>query len=713
MARTATATLVAVAWLHAWGYRRFLSDDALISARYARRFARGEGLTWTDGEWVEGYSDLLWVLGMALFEAVGAGAVVGARVMGGLGFALCVLALSTDPGTLRLHPARALTGGLMAAVLPPLAIWSMGGLEHTLLAGVVLAATTLLLHDLERGRTGARWGAAALLGAATLLRADGAVLVAGSAAGALLFAPRRAVRVLPVVVGLPAAAWLAQLGFRWWAYHDWVPNTARVKVSGSWERTRFGTTWLARGLLHNAPLVLLSAAGAAVARSTGPRVGIPLTTAGVWMAYVAWVGGDIFAGWRQLVPGLALLAMPIAEAGARVRWTPSRSGVALTVVAAWFIGATFDPRNRCALDETWARETESLAVLVHRLFPEHRPLIAVDAAGALPYYADTPSLDMLGLTDAWLPRHPPKQFGRLGIGHDLGNANYVQGREPDLIVFNSSFGTDRPRWLAGRRLLWEPTFLREYSLVWLRAPGPHDRVATWYARREGPQGVRRTAHGVHVPGWLFRGAEVAAREGAGGLMAAQRPASLSQLSLPRGRWTVRTLPSGPVGVSCGGTEIVGVGPVIEQVRTGRIDLVLPPDPAGSVVTGVLLTRDPRHGPSDLRCGEDSTELSEVVLPGTPGVATVPVHGTLDVQLTRPRRLTGATLHVAGTRRWSVQWLRRGQVVRRTGTAPQADPTHRWAPAPDRWVDGLRLVAEGGQLLGLTLSPIESGDGPPP
>ena len=46
---------------HAWSYLSYVTDDALISLRYARRLLDGRGLTWTDGERVEGYSNLLWV----------------------------------------------------------------------------------------------------------------------------------------------------------------------------------------------------------------------------------------------------------------------------------------------------------------------------------------------------------------------------------------------------------------------------------------------------------------------------------------------------------------------------------------------------------------------------------------------------------------------------------------------------------------------------
>jgi hypothetical protein len=50
------------------GERYFsLFDDAMISMRYAKNLANGHGLVWNPGgERVEGYTNLLWVLYMAL-----------------------------------------------------------------------------------------------------------------------------------------------------------------------------------------------------------------------------------------------------------------------------------------------------------------------------------------------------------------------------------------------------------------------------------------------------------------------------------------------------------------------------------------------------------------------------------------------------------------------------------------------------------------------
>src|SRR3990172_4168172 len=64
----------AVVPLHLWLFSRTtreMADDAMISARYARNLARGYGLTYNRGsgeEAVEGYSNFIWTLGLALGE---------------------------------------------------------------------------------------------------------------------------------------------------------------------------------------------------------------------------------------------------------------------------------------------------------------------------------------------------------------------------------------------------------------------------------------------------------------------------------------------------------------------------------------------------------------------------------------------------------------------------------------------------------------------
>ena len=49
----------------------FIKDDAYISFRYAHNLVTGNGLVFNRGEYVEGFTNFLWVLVVAPFEALG------------------------------------------------------------------------------------------------------------------------------------------------------------------------------------------------------------------------------------------------------------------------------------------------------------------------------------------------------------------------------------------------------------------------------------------------------------------------------------------------------------------------------------------------------------------------------------------------------------------------------------------------------------------
>ena len=121
--------------INAFTYMPFISDDTLISLRYAERFLAGDGLSWNDGHPVEGYSNLAWVLMVAALGYVGVDLIDAVRLLG----ILCMLTVLVANAALWRHRlsddqrvilvvaqcAFALHGGI--------AIWSIGGLETTLI----------------------------------------------------------------------------------------------------------------------------------------------------------------------------------------------------------------------------------------------------------------------------------------------------------------------------------------------------------------------------------------------------------------------------------------------------------------------------------------------------------------------------------------------------------------------------------------------------
>jgi hypothetical protein len=74
-----------------------MADDALISLRYARRFLDGRGLTWNDGEWVEGYSNLGWILLTSLLGRTGLDLILVVRILGVTSCVAAVAAVEKAP----------------------------------------------------------------------------------------------------------------------------------------------------------------------------------------------------------------------------------------------------------------------------------------------------------------------------------------------------------------------------------------------------------------------------------------------------------------------------------------------------------------------------------------------------------------------------------------------------------------------------------------
>jgi hypothetical protein len=533
--------------VHASYFYPFFSDDALISLRYAERLSQGQGLTWTDGERVEGYTDLLWVLLLSIPARLGVDLIPAARALGFLGALVAVLCAGTTPERpFAWRPERLLSGSLFLVLAAPVAAWALAGLEHAFMLGVFGLGLLFLLRALPDAATADLVKASVFFAALALLRADGVVLVCCAAAGFVLgsrsVAGLRGAFVFAIV---PALALGAQLVFRLSYYGAWVPNTALAKVSLTSHRLVQGLEHVMNGLMPLAPVLALAALVPFLVRGPARRRALLLWTAALgWWAYVALVGGDIFPGWRQVLLGLVPVAFLLAEGGAWVRDRASRDGLAnplvlwASAIAAMVWLGYRDGENRRAKNELWEWSGLPLGRALKQGFARHDPLLAVDAAGALPYWSGLRSLDMLGLNDAYIPRHPPPGFGRGVIGHELGDGDYVRQRAPDIIAFCGSVGSRRPCFVGGHQLVRQPTFRRDYAFIRVSA-GPPAVVGELYIRREGTLGIRRTDDSVTIPGHFFGGGSALARlEGDEFVtpVTARRPGRFDDLELAPGVW---------------------------------------------------------------------------------------------------------------------------------------------------------------------------------
>lgn len=509
--------------LHANRYMPFFADDSFISMRYAERLLEGKGLTWNDGERVEGYSNLLWVLALAAVSAFRVDMLLAARALGVACFIVCMgaIAFSCRPRSFRdRRLAVAAVGVLGIALTGIVGVWAIAGLEHPLLAALVTSGCALTLRNLKAprragaGLTPQAWIAPALLfGLATWTRPDG-VLFAATVAGTLLLVPspfRGRKQAVLVIASVTAAFILAQLAFRLAYYGEWVPNTARAKLAWTPQRLREGWDHVLLGYSILWPLVLLAASGLpAIFKDPERRLRVVVPLGGVvaWSAYLIAIGGDFFAAWRHFVPVVVLLAFASSEAlsfwAARLAagfWGGVAASVALLGT---LLGLQLtDEGVKNGIRERWEWQAPPIGALLRRQFGEKAPLFAVDSAGCLPWYSKLPSLDMLGLNDHYLAHHPPADMGTHHLGHELGDGVYVLSRQPDLVLFGIPSDHGRPKFRGGFEMFQSHSFQTNYDKVVFQA-GPRGLFyRTWMRRDSTKIGVATSASRVTLPGYFF------------------------------------------------------------------------------------------------------------------------------------------------------------------------------------------------------------------
>lgn len=298
-----------------------LFDDSMISMTYARNLAEGHGLVWNaGGERVEGFTNLLWTLCMAVPHVLGASDASSSLYVMLIGVALLVanlfvvraIATALAPGV----PRVAQLAVLATALLYPLLYWTLRGMEVGLLTLLVSSSVLLALRAVAAPTRGWIMALAGVLAAGVLTRDDS--LTWGVAVVAFVAWRARGAALWPALA--LGAALAVKTGFRLAYFGEALPNTYYLKLGGEplGERLPRGAVAVGSiGLLElYAPLAL---AAVGLLRSRGPSRAALLLPAGLvplQCAYSLYVGGDVweFLGLanRYITPAIPCLLVVAA-----------------------------------------------------------------------------------------------------------------------------------------------------------------------------------------------------------------------------------------------------------------------------------------------------------------------------------------------------------------------------------------------------------------
>ena len=462
-------------------------DDAFISFQYARNFAAGNGLVFNPGEIVEGYTNFLWVILSALFFSWQIDPIIATSVL-----------------TLGLAYAYAGTAYLVARQIMP-AGWSWGvallvgcsnsfliysargsGMETALFAWLNLLVLAALLH-----RAWYRAGIAATL---TLLTRPDGIIVAVLGGGWILFSQGlQGVRQREVWQAL--GRYMLPLGLIFLPYYLWrwnyygypLPNTFYAKVGARLEQISQGISYLSQfALQERLPLFALAGVGVALwlyrlMPRAEQRFGLLLISfCGLFSSYVVVVGGDWMPGFRFGIPLVAPCAiLSVWGCWQLARRLPSSIapwrvsllvGLLLAMVAVLPHDMSVNPNSNVWRETYGTRRHRETGRWIATYLPAET-LVATMAAGAIPFYSQRTSIDILGLNDTFIAHQPTTNLGSGRTAHERREPDYVFSRNPDVIPWSSAHYFDN-------RIELE----RDYRLE--RFDGPEGQAVILYLRRD-------------------------------------------------------------------------------------------------------------------------------------------------------------------------------------------------------------------------------------
>ncbi len=446
-----------------------LFDDAMISMRYAKNLAHGHGLVWNaGGERVEGYTNLLWVLYMAILHllplsvskvclAVQISAV--GILVGNLWFVGKIAATLSNDSRIAVLFSLVLT-----AFYLPLNTWSLLGMEVSVLTLILTASVWLVQCYLREGQPVLR-KLYTLLAIGTLARLD-MVVPFGVITLFLLLKDRENRHThLRTAVPLFLVAVGSQTLFRLAYYGDILPNTYYLKMTGYPLLAR-----LSRGLLvlidfignFNALLVLFPILYVFQKRNdTGANLLLLLVAC--QMGYSIYVGGDAWE-WLKFANRYISIAMPLLLillslmlAGLiepkREEGTPQLSRRQKTCLTYSLLVASLlavngvtnaDGLRQFFLislplsvpdNENMANDAAHLTQITRK-----EATVATVWAGAPAYYADRRMIDLLGKCDRTIAHQPAHLPFGLALyyeffpGHTKWDYAYSIGKlQPDVV----------------------------------------------------------------------------------------------------------------------------------------------------------------------------------------------------------------------------------------------------------------------------------------
>jgi arabinofuranosyltransferase len=457
------------------GKRYFgLFDDAMISMRYAWNLTHGLGLVWNPGERVEGYTNLLMTLWMALptlifnksiavlfIQISGFVFMIGTAFLS-MGISSFITPIEKTPNY-HLIRALAFSCGLLYF---PLNYWSLMGMETGLLTLLLGSGILLSFEFTRKNRTNYLLLISIVLGLAFLTRNDSliyAILIWGYVGYDVLrnHPNKKTLKIFVISIFIYILFIISQEIFRFYYYGEWLPNTFILKMTGMSLKHRIinGAGFISP--FFSELFIIIVICGIDLLLDFNLYKLLIFSFFATSIGYQVYVGGDPWNYWRIIAPTIPFLlllllnsinsfALTINKNITNNKYKLSRRFsiimllslffTSILILNARFIEELLFIKNIKDIQPTKIQISQAL-VLNMITTPDAK--LGVYWAGTIPYYSDRYAIDFLGKSDKYISHLSPDESGAIkgnGMksvpGHNKYDLNYsIRQLKPTFVQF--------------------------------------------------------------------------------------------------------------------------------------------------------------------------------------------------------------------------------------------------------------------------------------
>lgn len=459
--------IIAIFVVHALSMN-FTQDDAYISYRYVRNFLDGHGLVFNPGERVEGYTNFLWIILLSIFVQFGLDIILASKILGvGSGcvtllllYQISVLLFQKGKGSTGTPKSRlfALFPCLLLASNSAFAYWSIGGLETVFFVmGVLLSVYFYFTNHRLMIISSAL---------SSLIRPEGVLIFGILVLHKFFFKKDNLKNCLSYILGFVLLL-LPFLIFKIFYYGDLLPNPFYAKTGFSLEYLKTGMAYFWLFLKHYGLWGALYLIPILFYKDLEIKGKLALLMVYIYTLYIIAIGGDVLQAHRFFLPVLPFLYLLFSFALVKLYLILKKKLIQLAIPLFAVIALSF---LTFFLPRSWILKVRfaemglnfKMAMYAERLRQSFGTdfTLAMSTIGEISYLTEARVIDMLGLTDPYIAKHPEKIPGIFSTWKEKKfNTQYLLSRNPDVIMFSTGFKPSAP---AERALFLSSKFRENY-----------------------------------------------------------------------------------------------------------------------------------------------------------------------------------------------------------------------------------------------------------